>query len=60
MSSTLQQAIEVLRPKKVVNRPSAMADKLLGSFKGIIPPGKSSTQFIRELRKDLYGKTNGE
>lgn len=56
MSSTLQQAIEVLRPVKVVKCPSFIVNKLLGSFRGITPADKTSTQFIRELRQDLYGK----
>ena len=58
MPSTLQEAVEVLekvRTKKV--KPSRIADKLLGKFKGVIPEKKTSTEFIKELRGDLYGKT---
>lgn len=58
MSSTLQEAIEALELVKVKSksRKTKIADKLLGKFKGIIPSGKSSTQFIKELRGSLYGK----
>jgi len=58
MSSTLQQAIEALGPLKVVKQPASIVDKLSGRFKGIIPPDKTSTQFIKELRGNLYGKTS--
>ncbi len=58
--STLQEAIDALKVIKI--RPSSekrsIADNLLGKFKGIIPEGKTSTQFIKELRKSLYGKIN--
>ena len=58
MSSTLQQAIECLQPLKIVKQPDSIADKLLGRFRGIIPPDKTSTKFIKELRGNLYGKTS--
>ncbi|MBI3254574.1 MAG: hypothetical protein HYZ55_01490 [Nitrosarchaeum sp.] len=58
--ATLQEAIEAIEIRKT--RPKfqkrRIADKLLGKFKGIIPRGKTSTQFIKELRSSLYGKTN--
>jgi hypothetical protein len=58
MSSTLKEALESL--KYFQNREKLkrikIADELLGKYQGIIPKGKSSTQFIRELRKGLYGK----
>lgn len=58
--STLQEAIEAVESIKLrtKSRKISIADKLLGKFKGIIPEGKTSTQFIKELRKSLYGKTN--
>jgi len=43
---------------KVVKQPASIVDKLSGRFKGIIPPDKTSTQFIKELRGNLYGKTS--
>ena len=51
MPSTLQQAIEVIRPAKAVKPPPSIVDKLLGSFKGIIPADKTSTQHINEMRE---------
>ena len=58
MSSTLKDAIESLRLIKIEHpaRKTKIADELLGKFKGILPSGKSSTQFIKELRGNLYGK----
>ena len=57
---TLQEAIEATKVIKL--RPKSgrisIADKLLGKFKGIIPEGKTSTKFIKELRNSLYGKIN--
>lgn len=58
MSTTLKEAIEAiefLRVKKYPNKFN-IADKWLGKFKGIIPKGKTSTQYIKELRSTLYGK----
>ncbi|MEA3368739.1 MAG: hypothetical protein U9Q24_00045 [Candidatus Ratteibacteria bacterium] len=56
--STLQQAIEALELIKIKPKPKKtnIADKLLGKFRGIIPEGKTSTHFIKELRGTLYGK----
>ncbi|MCK4325267.1 hypothetical protein KAU86_01625 [bacterium] len=59
MSSTLQEAVQALKTIKVkpcIPRKKKVADELLGKFKGIIPGGKTSTQFIKELRASLYGK----
>lgn len=55
---TLQDAMESLKELKVTpsTRKKKISRELLGKFKGIIPPGKNSTQFIRELRANLYGK----
>lgn len=56
--STLQQAIQALGSIKIKpkRKKVSIADRLLGKFKGIIPKGKTSTQFIKELRGTLYGK----
>jgi len=58
--STLQEAIEAIKAVKICpkSRRKSIADSLLGRFKGIIPEGKTSTQFIKELRNSLYGKIN--
>ena len=57
MSSILSAAIKAVKfiqtpPKRKVN----IADELLGKYKGIIPKRKTSTEFIQELRGNLYGK----
>ena len=61
--TTLQQAIEAissirknlhLTPKK--KKKTKIADELLGTFKGAIPKGQTSTQLIRNLRNSLYDK----
>ena len=51
MPSTLQPAIEVIKPVKAVRPTPAIVDQLLGSFKGIIPADKTSTQHISEMRE---------
>lgn len=59
MPSTLQQAIKALEGIKVNKKRATakLAQKLCGKYRGIIPEGKTSTEFIRqELRGTLYGK----
>jgi hypothetical protein len=55
---TLQDALESLKELKLTSLPKKkkISQELLGKFKGIIPAGKNSTQFIKELRTNLYGK----
>ena len=53
--ATLQEAIEIRKIHTKIQK-RGIADKLLGKFKGIIPNGKTSTQFIKELRESLYDK----
>ena len=59
--TTLQEAMNVIkslraRYKKSNKKKTKIADQLLGAFKGAIPEGKTSTQYIRELRDSSYGK----
>ena len=57
--TTLQQAIEAIKTIKIhhkSHKKTSIADELLGKYKGIIPKGKTSTQFVRELRDSSYGK----
>ena len=49
------KAIEALR--KTSHKKKSIADKLLGKYKGIVPKGKTSTEFIHELRNSLYDKS---
>lgn len=59
MSSTLKDVINAIKDVEEA-RPKIkrkLADELLGKYKGIIPKGKTSTEFIRKLRNSLYGKT---
>lgn len=37
-------------------RKVGIVDELLGKYKGVIPSGKSSTKFVREIREGRYGK----
>jgi len=57
--TTLKEAIEVIRSIEIEksNKKISIADELLGKYKGIIPKEKTSTEFIKELRGTLYGKT---
>jgi len=58
--TTLKEAeklLETISPKIRRNQSKkGITEKWLGKFKGIIPDGKSSTEYIRELRATLYGK----
>jgi len=57
MSSTLKEAISSLKSLQKFPKPKEkVADKLLGKYSGIIPKGKTSTEFIRELRSSAFGK----
>ena len=50
-------AIESINISRKKSRKTAIADKLLGKYKGIVPKNKSSTEYIRQLRTSLYDKT---
>lgn len=58
MPSTLQEAFDAIETvgKRKVSKKRNIADRLLGRFKGIMPEGKRSTEYVRELRGNLYGK----
>lgn len=57
MSSTLKEAISSLKTLQKRPRPKErVSDKLLGKYAGIVPRGKTSTEFIRELRSAAFGK----
>lgn len=34
----------------------SIVDELLGEFKGAIPEGKTSTEYLKELRESGYGR----
>lgn len=58
MPSTLKDALNSI--KSLSKRPSRsrkkISDELLGKYEGVLPKGKTSTEFIKELRGSLYGK----
>lgn len=55
--TTLKDALEAIKSIKItVQKKANLADELLGRYKGITPKDKTSTQFIREMRDNLYGK----
>lgn len=59
MSSTLQEAIEAIRPfisKTHIAKPSDVIKSLSGRFKGVLKKGQSSTKIIRALRNSNYGR----
>jgi hypothetical protein len=57
MSSTLKEAINSLGIlQKPAKSKKKISDELLGKYSGIIPKGKTSTEFIRELRGSAFGK----
>jgi hypothetical protein len=57
LPTTLKEAINSIKAisgiTKLRKKPSA---ELLGKYKGIIPKGKTSTEFIRDLRSTLFDK----
>ena len=57
MPSTLKEALNSL---KILQKPPKLKGKvsgeLLGKYAGILPKGKTSTEFIRELRSSAFGK----
>jgi hypothetical protein len=57
MPSTLKEAINSIKLLSVVSESEKkISDELLGKYEGIIPLGKTSTEFIKDLRKTMYGK----
>jgi hypothetical protein len=57
MPSTLKEAIDSLN--ELQRQPETgrkVSEELLGKYKGIIPAGKISTEFIKELRYSLFDK----
>ncbi len=57
MPSTLKEAINSLKIlKKPTKLKGKVSNELLGKYSGIIPKGKTSTEFIRELRSSAFGK----
>lgn len=57
MPSTLKEAVNSLKIlKKPAKLKGKVSDELLGKYSGIIPKGKPSTEFIRELRITAFGK----
>lgn len=51
MPSTLKEAIDSLKAlQKQPEMARKVSDELLGKYKDIMPAGKTSTEFIRELR----------
>lgn len=57
MSSTLNEAIDLLKKLQKSSKPRRkVSDALLGKYANILPDGKTSTEFVRELRSTSYGK----
>jgi hypothetical protein len=55
--STLKEAINSIKSLSVPSETAKKVSKeLLGKYEGVIPSGKSSTEFIKELRKTMFGK----
>jgi hypothetical protein len=57
MFSTLKEAMKLLQTAQAPRKSKGkVADGLLGKYEGIIPQGKTSTEYVRELRAPRYGK----
>lgn len=49
-----ERVMGISRDKRPMKK--GFAKKWLGSFKGVLPESKTSTEFIKELRGSSYGK----
>lgn len=49
---------EILKSTKMFRKKKEgrISKKWLGKFEGAIPPDKTSTEYLKELRGTLYGK----
>jgi hypothetical protein len=49
---------EILKSTKMFRKrkEGKISEKWLGKFEGAIPSGKTSTEYLKELRGTLYGK----
>ncbi|QWR77517.1 hypothetical protein [Candidatus Magnetomonas plexicatena] len=57
MPSTLKEAIDSLRALQGQQETGRRtSEELLGKYKGIIPAGKTSNEFIKELRYSSFDK----
>lgn len=60
MPTTLKDAINSIKSLSIQSEPAKkISEELLGKYEGVIPSGKSSTEFIKDLRKKMYGKVEG-
>lgn len=46
----------VSHPKVMKREKGSLVDELLGEFEGALPEGKTSTEYLKELRATGYGK----
>ncbi len=57
MPTTLRDAINSIKAlSSTAKLKKKASDELLGKYEGIIPKGKTSTEFLRDLRKTLFNK----
>ena len=56
--TTLKEALESLKfiQKTQSKSKENIAEALLGKYRGVIPGGKTSTQWIKQTKNKLYGK----
>ncbi len=57
LPTTLKDAINSIKTLSSITKlKKKISDELLGKYEGIIPKGKTSTEFIRDIRGTLFGK----
>ena len=39
-----------------MRKKTSVVDALLGAFEGVLPEGRSSTEYLKELRESGYGR----
>ena len=55
--TTLKEALQAIESINIVpHKKSKVADELLGKYKDILPQGKTSTEFLKDLRNHLHDK----
>jgi len=60
LPTTLKDAINSIKAfSSITKLKKKTSDELLGKYEGIIPKGKTSTEFLRELRGTLFSKIKG-
>jgi len=65
MPLALQELVEFIESfgykvnTPITRKKASVVDALLGAFEGALPEGRSSTEYLKELRESGYGRYQG-